>query len=147
MRILIVFGLFVASALPSQALTIIQCNLAATQHNWVSRALVIAFEPGASSGIVADEVGLYFTGKPATARISSNGGRVKFSWKVPNIRDGRGNLVSSMIYRGTLSGKASKVAVSAEPLGYSARFSSRGTCRPLPDSERQAFQSLIDRSR
>lgn len=132
-------------AAPASALTILQCTLAETRHNWVARSLVFAHEPGANSAIVADDIGLYFTGKPATARISANDSRrMKFSWKVPKVTDSRGNLVPAMVYRATLTHGDDRIQISAQPLGYSTRFTGRGSCRSLPEADRRAFQRLID---
>ena len=135
-------------AFPASALAVLQCSFAETRHNWVARALVLAHEPGAKSAIVADDIGMYFTGKPATARISSDDSRrLRFSWKVPKVTDGRGNLVPAMIYRATLMRSSGRIQVSAQPLGYSARFNGRGTCQTVPDAERRAFQKLIEHAR
>jgi hypothetical protein len=133
---------------PASALTILQCTLAETRHNWVARSLVLALEPGARSAIVADDIGMYFTGKPATARINaSDTKRLKFSWKVPKVTDSRGNLVPAMVYRATLTHSDDRIQISAQPLGYSARFTGRGSCRALPEADRRAFQRLIDEAR
>ncbi len=97
---------------------------------------------------MADDIGMYFTGKPATAKINaSDARRLKFTWKVPKVTDSRGNLVPSMIYRATLTHGDDRIQISAQPLGYSARFTGRGSCRSLPDADRRAFQRLIDEAR
>ena len=122
----------------------LRCALNEEEASWVPRALVLAYEPGARSAIVADEVGLYFSGTAAMARITTQNSRVlRFNWKVEKVSDSRGNLVPAMVYRASLARRNGKLSVSAEPLGYSTRFSGRGRCAPVSDAERRAFEELV----
>lgn len=129
---------------PVRAMDILHCTLDESPHGWVARTLVLAHEPGRREAVIADEIGLYFSGKPTTARITTDNARsLRFSWSVPTVRDSRGNVVPAMIYRATLSRRSGGIKVSAEPLGYSVRFSGRGTCRAVPESERRAIEKLV----
>ena len=143
MRLALAFVVLLV-AHPAQALSIIQCALGETPHGWIARAIVLAHEPGASKAIVADDLGLYYSGAPATARVTSQtASRLRFTWTIDKMSDVRGNLVSAMVYRATLRRKSGTLSVSATPLGYSANFSARGSCSPVGEAERARFRDLL----
>lgn len=136
--------LLVCAAMPARALDILRCSLGQTQHGWIATSLVLAHEPGAGKAIVADDLGLHFTGKPSTARVTADTDRVlRFTWALPKLTDERGNLVPAMVYKATLTHGDSALRISAEPLGYSARFSGKGNCLPVPEAERRAMAEIV----
>ncbi len=133
-----------APAVPAGAVEILRCDLGETRHGWVARSMVLAHEPGAAEAIVADDLGLFFTGKPSTARVTAESARrLRFTWSIPKVEDGHGNMVPAMIYRAALSRGGSDLRVWAEPLGYQVRFSGRGSCRPVPEAERRSMEALV----
>ena len=139
--------ILLVAAQPGRAMDILQCTLGESAHGWVAQSLVLAHEPGAAKAIVADDLGLYYTGKPATARVTSErGNKLRFTWKIRKMTDIRGNLVPAMVYRATLSNGQRSLKVSAEPLGYSSRFSGSGTCQPVAEAERRAFEKIVRQS-
>ena len=134
----------ILAAAPASAVEILHCSLGETHHGWVARTLVLAHEPGKREAVIADEIGLYFSGKPTTARVTSDTSRsLRFNWSVPKVKDSRGNVVPAMIYRATLSRRNGGLKVTAEPLGYSVRFSGSGTCRDVSEDERKAIEKLV----
>lgn len=143
MRLVFAVVLLLAAA-PARAIDILRCSLGETSHGWVARALVLAHKPGESRAIVADDLGLHFTGKPSTARVTAESARMlRFTWSIPKVLDGRGNLVPAMVYHATLTQAGGALTIRAEPLGHSARFSGSGSCLPVPEAERSAMEALV----
>ncbi len=144
MRLALAALLLLAAAAPVRAVEILRCDLGETRHGWVARSMVLAHEPGAAEAVVADDLGLFFVGKPSMARVTVESGKqLRFTWSIPKVEDGHGNMVPAMIYRAALSHGGSDLRVWAEPLGYQVRFSGRGSCRPVPEAERRAMEALV----
>ncbi len=143
MRFALTLVLLMAAG-PSHALDLLFCTLGETRHNWTPRNLVIAHEPGAGEAIVADDLVLHFEGKPIRARVLSESSRkLRFTWSLDKLKDSRGHLTPAMVYKATLTKNGQVLKMSAEPLGYSERFTGKGACRPVTEEERRRVTGMI----
>ncbi|MGL4320544.1 MAG: hypothetical protein ACRCS3_06740 [Paracoccaceae bacterium] len=69
------------------------------------------------------------TGGPLLGEMASeNSRRIVFTWTIPNVPSGTGQ-VASLIYRATIFKADGKLQISMRPLSYDNSFNATGSCK------------------
>jgi hypothetical protein len=99
-------------------------------QSWVPDQVVIRYDAETGSVVVNDPVIQHFIGAPVAGRVKADmSRRVAFAWDLVMVKNQEGQVISTLLYRATLTKPGLALRVNAIPAGNANTFAASGRCR------------------
>ncbi len=137
------WGIF-GSVGAASALEIYQCSVNKRPQDFIAQTIVFAYEPGAKTALVSDDVTQDILGAPVRARFRERGNRLALNWQLKKVRTGDNFVLPLIKYSATFNRASKKIQVNVAATGYGVDYTESGKCRLLPEAERSRLTALIN---
>ncbi len=128
----------------ASALEIYQCSVNKRPQEFIAQTVVFAYEPGAKTALVSDDVTQNFLRKPVEARLRDRGNKLSLNWRIKGAKTASNIPLPVITYSANFNRKTQVIRMNAAATGYGVDFSESGKCRLLPDSERSKITALLN---
>ncbi len=133
-----------ASSGAASALEIYQCSVNKRPNEFIAQTVVFAFEPGAKTALVSDDVTQDILGAPVQAKFGDRGNRLALNWMLKNVKTGDNFVLPLVKYSATFNRSSKTIRVNVAATGFGVDYTESGKCRVLPEKERSKITALLN---